>query len=1245
MAIGSMKCSKCGYTQLASSTCKSCGSTSGGSQMVQQPPPQTQSRPPQPTANYYSLLKAVGVYFIVIGFLDIVVVIYGITHGLVYTCIIFGIFAVAGILLLRGSLKTAHVVAWLSALVLAFSIGVFLLAPFIIPLDQIIAYRNRYWHFFWGSIVLWIRLMIFLRQIYWRLTDGTIFSAMEDAKIDYRSFWRKPSTGFIAGILLSVMLFVFLGLVLGGVPPDQAKARELIKRVTSYKLFVTSPPDAAAQTISWESTPLSVLDVPANAMKSYLADAYRLKPDNRFMLAVSDIHSFFTGQKKEYPSFQFQKGYWHIRYRNLDVGDLPEWPDYSDFKKVLTRWVKTLNQRNQILISSEEAPDQKEIDQELSKLLSYHVTHALQRINTDWRSGEHLQGYLPLASRGLVLLTLQEFDRVETADDLTAKAWAMLTTTQALTPYQMIREESLFANLLGYLGSACQLAKTLPDEDPIRLYILNEQKALFALAENHPEQIEAKYLALIKISQKGTMYEWLSWAEKNFDQDKLSLPIIMTGLNRHYLEADEGILSLLPKLVLIQMYFDEHLPKSSPLITKISAEANLTQAVYLNRMKEAILFYFQPNVSSMELVFDKMVETEGGKYTGPFLDKETFEIYYRSYFYSALYSLGMFYKDSLSSVVAVNQFNSQLQKYSAGMANDFQQWYGHLATFKQRNDDLNLLMEDIQTLPTFGAAPLLKTFEVLKNRSGWGYPDLTKAVKLLTRRMDTRITHRIELSAMSYSSLQDVKLTSRLVQSVIEATYPQGEINRAWYASLTRDSEQLIEIVHMENADWDDRVYALEFLVKHKGLPSKSIQEEFEKLISERPVEWKIHSKYIAYLEEIKDYEKGLSVVDHWLKHHKYNDFDVIFARTAVARMYYYEGRYEEGLKAVLPVVKSYQGGAMERAALLLDKVGKTDDAETLMNLTLERYPDSVRTRALMAELLWRHEKYGDAAKILRSSPIPISSADWLFEIADHFKEVFVNEPNEKGQAAFEALIRSGIIPWNLINIPRPIAKAGNNELAFKLLSRMRAQAGGLGDVEFLTEAYQYRKAWQGQEAALSWLRKGIPGPLVNPSSMIFFEQKQYELLWTFIQDPQGDGSDFIWLLRAAAFLKSGGSMNSHKPELMQYYSSHNSRISIPYYSSYYDQIGRYLMGLQSEEETIALAKTDKQKCEVSYYLGVKAESEGRMEDASDWYRVSVETGLEKNGEFRYALNQLYYWYSSGKSLPLIAMGKEDKIL
>jgi lipoprotein NlpI len=78
-------------------------------------------------------------------------------------------------------------------------------------------------------------------------------------------------------------------------------------------------------------------------------------------------------------------------------------------------------------------------------------------------------------------------------------------------------------------------------------------------------------------------------------------------------------------------------------------------------------------------------------------------------------------------------------------------------------------------------------------------------------------------------------------------------------------------------------------------------------------------------------------------------------------------------------------------------------------------------------------------------------------------------------------------------------------------------------------------------------------------------------------------------------------------------------------------------VGLASEEELLAQAKSTQQRCENAYYLGLRAESEGRLEDASDWYRISVESGLTNMGEYRWAHNQLYIWAGKGMSLSRLA--------
>ena len=94
-----------------------------------------------------------------------------------------------------------------------------------------------------------------------------------------------------------------------------------------------------------------------------------------------------------------------------------------------------------------------------------------------------------------------------------------------------------------------------------------------------------------------------------------------------------------------------------------------------------------------------------------------------------------------------------------------------------------------------------------------------------------------------------------------------------------------------------------------------------------------------------------------------------------------------------------------------------------------------------------------------------------------------------------------------------------------------------------------------------------------------------------------------------------------------------NTYFSLPGLEEHYGILGKYLLGMETEEGLLELATDDKRRCEYAYFIGFKAQAEGRYEDASDWYRIATETGLIPNGEYRWARRALMKWKDSGKSL------------
>jgi len=173
------------------------------------------------TGDYRRSLRTVGIVLIAVGAIDIAWMVHCVRAGMGYTSS-FNIFAViAGILLCRGSLKAARVVASFSA----FLLGAFILFPLLLtlalPPDLVWAYlRLRPLSvaehlFFFGSLVG------LLAWVYCRLTAPAVLAAIHDKYSDHEGAASKPKREFIFGALLAIVL----GLLAIFVPSDGAAER------------------------------------------------------------------------------------------------------------------------------------------------------------------------------------------------------------------------------------------------------------------------------------------------------------------------------------------------------------------------------------------------------------------------------------------------------------------------------------------------------------------------------------------------------------------------------------------------------------------------------------------------------------------------------------------------------------------------------------------------------------------------------------------------------------------------------------------------------------------------------------------------------------------------------------------------------------------------------------------------------------------------------------------------------------
>jgi hypothetical protein len=190
--------------------------------------------------DYRSSLRVVGISLIVIGVLDIGWMAWCIAHNQGYSSS-FNIFAIiAGILLVRGGLRTANIVAFFSAFILSTSVGMLLVSPFLMPFDLMFAYLRVHPVSFSVSLIIGFGVIVLLAWIYRRLTAPVVATVIATQYPRYTSFWRRPRTGFYVGVALVVILATTLGFMMRGATAEHAISIAKQRIGEGYKFHVTS---------------------------------------------------------------------------------------------------------------------------------------------------------------------------------------------------------------------------------------------------------------------------------------------------------------------------------------------------------------------------------------------------------------------------------------------------------------------------------------------------------------------------------------------------------------------------------------------------------------------------------------------------------------------------------------------------------------------------------------------------------------------------------------------------------------------------------------------------------------------------------------------------------------------------------------------------------------------------------------------------------------------------------------------
>ena len=898
-------------------------------------------------------------------------------------------------------------------------------------------------------------------------------------------------------------------------------------------------------------------------------ESFRLAPDRRLLIAVGDLHQLLGGSPGGAADARFDGERWHITHDGIEVGTLPEVPDYPDLAGLLKDWAVRLGADSVINapgITGDSAP----LEAGLRQLEALRAADVADR---RWSVGERGRGLFELGARAVILLELMNTDQVEASDRLAARALALMAACQALDPAALERESCLLAHHLGYGAYARELAGRLSPYDPVRAYVRGEDARLEALALQRRATPETRFLHLTRSRSADV---------------PLPAPLsVLLAVERDRMEIGVA---------------------SAP-----DTAAGLAGAVGEEAPLSAVVNAFERRMEAMPPVAG-----------GFFLDRELLTGYWRGSFYSALRTALELPGRTTSTAT------DPLAGVRAGVGVEFAAWARHVADGGSSPQNRVALTADLGALPHFGAPLRFEAYEALSGVSPAPEIASRRAAQRLAERLDSRPAHRARFGRIAFRNLLDLPLGEELFASAARAGAPLDCELEAWWSERTGDRARLESLLARPGLTWAEETSILEHYQALPGVDTATVCRAYRRCMAGHPGSWRLLASYAGYLERQRAWVPARTSIHGWLDR---NDdragLDGITARTTLARLYEDQGRYAEAFAAVASVVSSQQPEAMACAVRLLEALGRTSQAETLAVFAAERAPDTGRAQAQAAELFWRHGKPGAAARLLTSGAGTGAPDHWRTGLGPRFARCFAARA-AAGQSAVDSLLATGRIPAESIaDLAAAAADSGAWELASQVESRVHPAPARR--IEHLLSLYRYLGHTRGETEATAWL-----GPRLQGASAAELAQVQHRafslqddgLLWSVASDTTGASAEYPWLLRAAAALRRGDHGGVHARDLAWHFAAPDR--------GHDRMLGRFLLGLADESTILGLGGTRAETCEAFYFVGFKAQTEGRCRDAAAWYARGLATHATSRPEFRWAYDQLLAWSASGLSLERI---------
>lgn len=1001
---------------------------------------------------------------------------------------------------------------------------------------------------------------------------------------------------------------------------------------------------------SWAAEPSGIT---VGQEKKDLLEAMHLRPDGRFIGALIEVQNFFgSGSSNSEIGIRFENSEshpsWEVRMGDRIVARVPEYPSFDDFLTALERWTQSLQTEKPMTFSKggTESAAVGEIDKLLKNFFAPSATEALIRLNRLWREGKRTPSLISLGARAYSLLVLQKTGGTDATDPIVSRAMALLAISRVMGDSKsLIHEECLLAMITGYLAHAIEKCRSLPETDPARLWSQQDTKKITALAlasGHNPSERELRFIALQSGAVTSNPKEWGDWVQSLLEESQGVFywpAIVHRGTSTEGPDFDPLLLPSSSSVAYRHLNMDAAWLSAGAIFKRathrlrdrfrrvmVQASLSISNVMYASqpekkrRLAVGIQALLSPSPRGWAKTFESLLkEATPVLYSGPFLDPLTATAYFRDGFYSEWSNPTALEADLLAlpdDVQEVKRIKERLRP-SGDFAQQIEFWKNPMPGSYSSDWTLQAF---IQALSRYQASIDARWHGFLSLRNG----------------IDTRPGNALALYQLAQNGFLNLPWAEALYRhaGVQRADFFPGFSARfQCYSGNYQAARRWFEDAQ---SSFDAKVEALQ-CASNWGWNAAEMKGHYLRLIEQNPGSVVLS---LNYLDRLKTWGEDAQVPEA-LKPKQVSLVDrgqwLVARGWILAKMR--SQHYADAWSVLEPLLRDpgkelRDALFLDLGVLTLDRLGKVGDARKLAHSYLEKKPQALTVRLALASTFWREGAMDAAADALLQGGASLSTQFWREEVAPRFEEDFRANPKKILDAAL-ALKSKSADPYGLREIAEALAQKGLLEPAFEISSRL--DAPGLGRVDFAIASFSFLKAWKGQGPALRWLRGAMPQAVFNLASLVIAREKQWDLLWSLIprpNDPKNGGAEeLVWLFRAMAATvdpQVAPDKSVRRKDLLAHFALPGDQLN--------HILGKFLLGLLPEKELLALGKTGPvERCRIEYYLGLKAETEKRFNDAALWYELAFLSQQQGVVEFRWAYLKLTEWASAGRALAALS--------